>query len=147
MTDIIIINLLHVHVYVQVIVSNTAVNSTGTLIEVTPWPLVPRPLLVNTTNTTIAVKVVLNDSQLYEPITDVSVKVMTVQWCISSRYDWLTFLRYVFVMAQFSVTVAQMLSLIGLHSSLWRMLQNGCLCSKTSKQELSTVFRVLVFTG
>lgn len=104
--------------YVQVIVSNTAVNSTGTLIEVTPWPLVPQPLLVNTTNTTIAVKVVLNDSQLYEPITDVSVKVMTVQWCVSSRYDWLTFLRYVLVMAQLSVTVAQMLSLIGLHSSL-----------------------------
>ena len=77
--------------YVQVIVSNTALNSTGALIEVTPWPLVPPPVLVNKTNTTIAVKLVLNDSQLYEPITDVSVKVMIVQWCMCCRCDQLTF--------------------------------------------------------
>ena len=63
----------------QVIVSNTAVNSTGTLIEVRPWPLVPQPVPVNIKNTTAVVKVVLNNSELYEPITGVSVKVMNVQ--------------------------------------------------------------------
>ena len=58
--------------------SNDALNSTGTRISVTPWPLVPPPVLVNKTNTTITVKVVLNDTQLYEPVTNVSVKVMNV---------------------------------------------------------------------
>ena len=71
--------------------SNTALNSTGALIEVTPWPLVPRPVLVNKTNTTIAVKVVLNDSQLYEPITDVSVKVNDCSVVYCYGYDQLTF--------------------------------------------------------
>ena len=59
--------------------SNTAVNSTGTLTEVRPWPLVPQPVPVNIKNTTAVVKVVLNNSELYEPITGVSVKVMNVQ--------------------------------------------------------------------
>ena len=58
--------------------SNDALNSTGTHISVTPWPLVPPPVLVNKTNTTITVKVALNDTQLYEPVTNVSVKVMNV---------------------------------------------------------------------
>lgn len=71
--------------------SNTAVNSTGTLIEVTPWPLVSQPVLVDKTNTTVAVKVVLNDSQLYEPVTDVSAKVMIALWCMCCRYDQLAF--------------------------------------------------------
>ena len=71
--------------------SNTALNSTAAFIEVTPWPLVPQPVLVNKTNTTIAVKVVLNDNQLYDNITDVSVKVMIVQWCMCCKYDQLTF--------------------------------------------------------
>ena len=58
--------------------SNEALNSTGTRIPVIPWPLVPPPVLVNITDTTIAVKVVLNDTQKYEPVTNVSVKVMNV---------------------------------------------------------------------
>ena len=58
--------------------SNNVLNSTGTRIPVTPWPLVPQPVLVNKTNTTITVKVVLNDTQIYEPVTNVGVKVMNV---------------------------------------------------------------------
>lgn len=60
------------------VVSNDALNSTGGRIAVTPWPLVPPPMLVDKTNTTIIVKVVLSDTQLYEPVTNVSVKVMNV---------------------------------------------------------------------
>lgn len=71
--------------------SNTVVNSTGTLTEVTPWPLVPQPVPINIKNTTAVVKVVLNNSELYEPITGISVKVMNVQWCMCCRYDQLTF--------------------------------------------------------
>lgn len=56
--------------------SNDVLNSTGTHITVTPWPLVPQPVLVNKTNTTITVKVVLDDTQIYESVTNVSVKVM-----------------------------------------------------------------------
>ena len=55
--------------------SNRVLNSTGALIQVTPWPLIPQPLLVNKTNTTIAVNIIFEDIQIYEPVTSVSVKV------------------------------------------------------------------------
>lgn len=50
-------------------------NSTETHVQVTPWPLAPAPMMVNRTNTSIAVMVVLTDVTIYEPITYVAVKV------------------------------------------------------------------------
>ena len=55
--------------------SNYVLNGTGALIQVTPWLLIPQPLLVNKTNTTIAIEIIFEDIQIYEPVTDVSVKV------------------------------------------------------------------------
>lgn len=54
-------------------------NSTETHVQVTPWPLAPAPMMVNRTNTSIAVMVVLTDVTIYEPITYVAVKVKKAQ--------------------------------------------------------------------
>ena len=62
--------------------SNYALNSTETRIQVTPWPLIPQPLLMTKTNTSITVKIVLDDVQTYEPVTNVSVQVMVVVNCL-----------------------------------------------------------------
>ena len=61
------------------IVSNFVLNSTETHVQVTPWPLAPAPVMVNRTNTSIAVMVVLADMTKYEPITYVAAKVKKTQ--------------------------------------------------------------------
>ena len=66
--------------------SNYELNSTETRIQVTPWPLIGQPLLVNKTNTSITVKIVLDDIQMYEPVTNVSVQVMMILIVCCSKY-------------------------------------------------------------
>ena len=60
------------------IVSNLVLNSTETRVQVTPWPLAPAPMMVNRTNTSIAVLVVVADMTIYEPIVYVAVKVRKI---------------------------------------------------------------------
>ena len=51
-------------------------NSTETRIQVTPWPLTPAPSIVDLTNTTITVEVVLDNQLRYEPVTNVGMQVI-----------------------------------------------------------------------
>ena len=68
------------------IVSNFVLNSTETNVQVTPWPLAPAPMIVNSTNTSIAVTVLLADMTIYEPITYVAIKVKkTLLWWLESE--------------------------------------------------------------
>ena len=55
------------------IVSNFVNNSTERRFQIEPWRLIPQPVLLNKTNTSIALMVVLEDVMMYA--TNVTVQV------------------------------------------------------------------------
>ena len=65
-------------------------NSTETRVQVNPWPLTPKPVVVNRTNTTIVVKVVLDDILPF--ITHIGVQVIIALHSTSYNSVFLVFL-------------------------------------------------------